>query len=299
MTAKDSAVAPSVIYLKDYKVPTYLVDDVHLDFKLYDDHAAITSTVNYRLNPESETKDVLVLNGKELELLSITLDGTPVAPEHYAIEGEELHLKVPTEKQNAFVLEVATKSNPHDNKSMEGLYCSRGMFCTQMEAQGFRKVTYFQDRPDVLGTYTTRVESDRTKNPLLLSNGNLVEQGDLDNGRHYAVWKDPHRKPCYLFALVAGDLGVAEDVFTTASGREVKLQIFVEKGQEPKTGHAMTSLKQSMRWDEEVYGREYDLDIFMIVAVDDFNFGAMENKGLNIFNAALILADPKTATDMD
>ena len=196
-------------------------------------------------------------------------------------------------------LTVETIIKPHDNKSMEGLYCSRGMFCTQMESQGFRKVTYFQDRPDVLGMYTTRVESNKAQNPILLSNGNLIESGDCDNGRHFAVWNDPHRKPAYLFALVAGDLAMVEDTYTTGSGREVTLRIFVEKGQESKTDHAMTSLKKSMKWDEDVYGREYDLDIFMIVAVDDFNFGAMENKGLNIFNAALVLADPKTATDLD
>ncbi len=299
MTAKDSTVTPKVIHLKDYQVPPYLVDDVFLDFNLFDDHAAITSKVEYRLNPASKSGETLILNGKDLELVSIHMNDTLVGEDQYDIFGEELHLSIPAANQNEFVLTIETKSNPHDNKSMEGLYCSRGMFCTQMEAQGFRKVTYFQDRPDVLGMYTTRVESDKTANPLLLSNGNLVEEGDLEQGRHYAVWKDPHRKPCYLFALVAGDLGVAEDTFTTTTGREVALKIFVEKGQESKTGHAMKALQDSMKWDEDIYGREYDLDIFMIVAVDDFNFGAMENKGLNIFNAALILADPKTATDMD
>jgi aminopeptidase N len=299
MAAKDNAIQPRVIHLKDYNVPPYLVDDVYLDFLLFDDHAKVTSKTVYRANSASEDTSVLILNGKDLELLTLAIDGEAVPSDAYEILGDELHLSVPLEKQSLLTLTVETKINPHDNKSMEGLYCSRGMFCTQMESQGFRKVTYFQDRPDVLGMYTTRVESDKTKNPILLSNGNLVEQGDCDGGRHFAVWNDPHRKPGYLFALVAGDLAMVEDKFTTCSGRDVTLRIFVEHGQEAKTDHAMASLIKSMKWDEEAYGREYDLDIFMIVAVDDFNFGAMENKGLNVFNAALVLADPKTATDLD
>ncbi len=198
-----------------------------------------------------------------------------------------------------FTLEIVTEISPVNNTALEGLYVSKGIFCTQCEAEGFRRITYFLDRPDVLATYTTRIEADKSKYPTLLSNGNLIDHGDLAGGKHFAVWNDPFPKPCYLFALVAGDLGSIHDTFTTMSGRKVDLRIFVEHGNEPKAVYAMDSLKRAMKWDEEAYGREYDLDIFMIVAVSAFNFGAMENKGLNIFNDKLLLASPDTATDDD
>src|SRR5690606_20484120 len=199
----------------------------------------------------------------------------------------------------SFVLEIGTRINPKANTHLSGLYISNNVFCTQCEAEGFRRITYFPDRPDVMAVYRTTIRADRRNYPVLLSNGNLVEQGELPDGRHYAVWDDPFPKPCYLFALVAGDLAVNEDSFPTRSGRKVRLRIFVEHGKEGRTAYAMDSLKRAMRWDETRFGLEYDLDLFNIVAVSDFNMGAMENKSLNVFNDKYILADPDTATDAD
>src|SRR5262245_27055762 len=231
-----------------------------------------------------------------LELEGVRLDGRPLSPGDYTSSDKELVIGKPPAR--AFVLEVLTFCNPEANKALSGLYRSRGIYCTQCEAQGFRRITYFLDRPDVLATYTTRLEAQKDAAPVLLSNGNPVEQGALDGGRrHFAVWRDPYPKPSYLFALVGGDLAHLASNFVTASGRNVALKIYVEPGKEDRCGWAMDALKRAMRWDEERFGREYDLDVFNIVAVSDFNMGAMENKGLNIFNDALVLASPETASD--
>ena len=199
----------------------------------------------------------------------------------------------------SFTLVIENQINPKDNTILEGLYASGDILCTQNEPEGFRRITYFLDRPDVMAKYTTKIIADKKRFPVLLSNGNPIDKGELENGKHFVTWEDPFAKPSYLYALVAGDLGVVEDKYTTKSGREVLLQIFCDKGNEDKCSHAMQSLKKSMKWDEERFGLEYDLDIYMIVAVDSFNMGAMENKGLNIFNSSLVLARPDTATDRD
>ena len=239
-----------------------------------------------------------MLDGDEVRLKGVEVDGVARDPGEYE-EGETTLTLPGLPGQAVFTVRIVTEVAPADNTQLMGLYQSSGVYTTQCEAEGFRRITFFPDRPDVLAVYTTRIEAAKDAAPLLLSNGNLQESGDLDDGRHYAVWHDPHPKPSYLFALVAGDLGVVEDSFVTASGREVALKIFVEHGKEPRATYAMDSLKRAMRWDEERFGREYDLDIFMIVAVSDFNMGAMENKGLNVFNDKYVLADPETATDGD
>ncbi len=238
----------------------------------------------------------LVLDGEELKLVSVTIDGRMLGESEYALTPATLTLR---DLPDAFTLEIVTEISPENNTTLNGLYTSKGMFCTQCEAEGFRRITYFLDRPDNLAVYTTRIEADKKAYPILLSNGNPIARGDLAGGKHFVTWNDPFPKPCYLFALVAGDLGVLHDSFVTMSGRKVALAIYVEHGNETKVTYAMDALKRSMRWDEEKYGREYDLDIFMIVAVSAFNFGAMENKGLNIFNDKLLLASPETATDDD
>ncbi len=289
---KDSQ--PKVIYLKDYRAPDYWIDHTSLNVDLYEDHALVTSVLNMRHNPDhpSGTLPDLVLVGDDLELISVALNDQPFAD--YQLGNGELKLAVPGD---SFVLKTVSRIRPQDNTSLEGLYKSNGMFCTQCEAEGFRKITWYLDRPDVMSRFTTRITADKSAYPVLLSNGNDVERGELDDGRHFVTWEDPFKKPSYLFALVAGDLQCVEDHFTTMSGRKVTLRIFTEAHNIDQCDHAMISLKKSMRWDEEVYGREYDLDIFMIVAVDHFNMGAMENKGLNIFNSACVLASPETATD--
>lgn len=288
---------PEPKYLKDYLPPGYLVDSIDLVFDLHEEYSLVKSTLSCRKNPESDVENPPFLcYGEELELEAILLNGKRVKKENLELTKEELIVKtVP----DSFQLEVKTRIYPHKNTALEGLYKSGGMFCTQCEAEGFRRITYFPDRPDVMSRYTVEIIADKSKYPVLLSNGNMVESGNLVGGRHWVRWEDPFKKPSYLFALVAGDLSAVEDTFTTRSGRGVDLTIYVEKGNEDKCGHAMQSLKQAMKWDEDVYGREYDLDRFMIVAVNDFNAGAMENKGLNIFNSSLILARPETATDMD
>jgi len=238
----------------------------------------------------------LHLYGDELELMSLHLNGLELSHGDYILQDHDLIIEnCPDE----MILSIVTRIEPQNNTQLSGLYRSNHLFCTQCEAEGFRRITYFLDRPDVLAVYTTRITADKNQYPVLLSNGNLVESGDSPEGRHWAVWHDPFKKPSYLFALVAGHLDFVQDEFLTCSGRTVDLRIYVEPGNEDKCAHAMTSLKESMRWDEEIYGREYDLDIFMIVAVSDFNMGAMENKGLNIFNSKYILARPDTATDQD
>ena len=285
---------PRAIRLQDYRAPDYRVEKLGLDFNLEPEATRVTSTMQIlRTTP---TPAPLVLNGEHLKLISLAIDGKAVPTDGYKIDAETLTIHQAPER---FTLEIVTEISPTTNTALEGLYVSKGIFCTQCEAEGFRRITYFLDRPDVLTVYTTRIEASKRDYPVLLSNGNPIESGDLAGGRHFAVWNDPFPKPCYLFALVAGDLGVLRDEFVTMSGRKVSLAIFVEHGNEPKVAYAMDSLKRAMRWDERTYGREYDLDIFMIVAVSAFNFGAMENKGLNIFNDKLLLASPETATDDD
>lgn len=282
----------TTVYLKNYKAPSFAINTVDLDFDLYADYALVRSTLTLeRCNPGA-----LCLQGDELELVSLSMNGLQLDPSQYTLNETELRLE---QCKDQMTLEIVTKIYPQNNTKLSGLYRSNHLFCTQCEAEGFRRITYFLDRPDVLATYSTRISADKKQYPILLSNGNLIEQGDLSDGRHWALWQDPFKKPSYLFALVAGDLACVRDSYTTASGRAVDLRIYVEPGNEDKCHHAMLSLKNSMRWDEEVYGREYDLDIFMIVAVSDFNMGAMENKGLNIFNSKYILARPDTATDQD
>lgn len=288
---------PKTIRLADYKAPNYLIETTDLHFDLHDSHTLVTADIRFYINanvPDAKGKP-LELVGVELELLSLALDGQPLAESAYSIDGETLTVTAVPEQ---FVLQVKTRIKPQENTSLEGLYVSKGMYCTQCEAEGFRKITYYLDRPDVMAKFTTTVVADESKFPVLLSNGNPVDQGrDQNTGRHWVTWQDPFKKPSYLFALVAGDLALQEDSFTTCSGRNIKLQIFVEPHDLEKVDHAMDSLKRAMKWDEEVYGREYDLDIYMIVAVSHFNMGAMENKGLNIFNTSCVLANEKTTTD--
>jgi aminopeptidase N len=284
---------PAAVYLKDYASPDYLINRTELHFELHDDHALVTSRL-YMLRCDPGRELPLVLNGVALELVSVTIDGQVLEDGEFQVDPETLVIpKVPDQ----FVLSCVTRILPQDNTSLEGLYKSQRMFCTQCEAHGFRKITYYLDRPDVMSVFTVSVEADQARYPVLLSNGNLVDSKVLEDGRHSTTWHDPFPKPAYLFALVAGDLKYLQDSFTTCSGREVDLRIYVEEKDLGKCDHAMLSLQNSMRWDEEVYGREYDLDVFNIVAVDDFNMGAMENKSLNIFNSSCVLCSPETTTD--
>ena len=281
----------------DYTPSDFLIETVDLRFELGEETTVVTSRLRMRANHDT-TAGVrpLVLDGHRFVLRRVSLDGLPLAGEQYRFDGERLTV---TAVPPAFDLEVVTELRPQDNTFLEGLYRSGGMFCTQCEAEGFRAITCFPDRPDVLALFTTTIVADRERYPVLLSNGNRVAAGFLQDGRHFATWSDPFPKPCYLFGLVAGDLVCREETFTTVSGRSVALRIYVEPRNSGKCDHAMASLKRAMRWDEEAFGREYDLDIYMIVAVDDFNMGAMENKGLNIFNSRYVLATPTTATDDD
>jgi aminopeptidase N len=290
---------PNPVYRNDYQVPPYLIQHVELKFILNAEQTYVSSHLTMRRNPASQqSDDGLVLMGENLTLLSIALDGQPLASNAYQQTSDALTVSmVPQDK--TFVISIENSINPKANTALEGLYLSNDMLCTQCEAQGFRKITYFLDRPDVMSKFTTTLVSDKTLYPVLLSNGNKVAAGELENNQHWVTWEDPFNKPCYLFALVAGKLEVIEDSFTTMSGREIALQIFVEAHDKDKCAHAMQSLKRAMAWDEKVYGREYDLDLYMIVAVGHFNMGAMENKGLNIFNTKYVLARPDTATDVD
>lgn len=282
------------IYLTDYTAPDFLIDKTELKFELFNSHAIVRSTLSMRRNSDAQGENPLRLDGIDLELLSINIDGFSLTPQDYLLSERKLTI---TDVPDVFSLHTVVRIKPQDNKSLEGLYRSRTMFCTQCEAEGFRKITFYLDRPDVMSEFITTVEADSGAYPVLLSNGNCIETQDLGNGRNSATWHDPFRKPAYLFALVAGDLEKIQDNFVTVSGRHVDLEIYVEEKDLDKCDHAMLSLKNSMRWDEQVYGREYDLDIFMIVAVDDFNMGAMENKGLNIFNTSCVLAHPDTTSD--
>jgi aminopeptidase N len=287
---------PRPILLKDYRPPSYLIASVNLDVTLHQTRTRVRSRLKLRPNPDIAKPGPLRLDGELLELESIKLDGRPLTVRDYTVGEKELIVLAPP--KGAFELETVTYCNPDANKALTGLYLSKGIYCTQCEAQGFRRITYFLDRPDVLATYTVRIEADREEAPVLLANGNPVERGTLAGGkRHYAVWRDPHPKPAYLFALVGGNLASIASDFKTASGKKVDLRIYVERGKESRCAWAMDCLKRSMTWDEERFGREYDLDVFNVVAVSDFNMGAMENKGLNIFNDALVLASPETATD--
>ncbi|MEE4376845.1 MAG: aminopeptidase N [Candidatus Competibacteraceae bacterium] len=290
--------SPRAIHLKDYTPPPFLIDTVDLRFELGEDATLVHSRMAFRRNPEWAEQDStpLVLAGQQLELIEIRLDGRTLTPEHYTVDADHLTL---SQVPSTFELEITTRIYPQNNTALEGLYQSSGNFCTQCEAEGFRKITYFLDRPDVMAVYTTTVVADKTRYPVLLSNGNLVDSGELAHDRHWATWHDPFKKPSYLFALVAGHLRRITDTFTTLSGREVALHIYVEPENIDQCDHAMASLKKAMAWDEATFGREYDLGIYMIVAVGDFNMGAMENKGLNVFNTKYVLAKPETATDAD
>ena len=286
---------PQMIYLKDYQAPDYLIDETHLTFELFEDHTLVHAQLLMRRNPaRGAGLPALALDGQQLELLSVSLDDIELTAEDYQLSDSHLILH-PTSEQ--FVVDTSVRIHPESNTALEGLYKSGGMFCTQCEAEGFRKITYYLDRPDVMSKFTTTVVAEQHSYPILLSNGNPIASGPDEDGRHWATWEDPFMKPAYLFALVAGDLWCVEDTFTTMSERSVALRIYVEPENIDKCQHAMVSLKKSMAWDEETYGREYDLDIFMIVAVNDFNMGAMENKGLNIFNSSAVLARAETATD--
>jgi aminopeptidase N len=286
---------PKMIYLKDYQAPEYLIDETHLTFELFEDHTLVHAQLVMRRNPvRGAGLPPLVLDGQLLELLSLKLDDTELGVGDYQQTPDHLTVQP---KATQFTLDTSVRIHPETNTALEGLYTSSGMFCTQCEAEGFRKITYYLDRPDVMSKFTTTVSAEQHSYPVLLSNGNPIASGPGEDGRHWATWEDPFMKPAYLFALVAGDLWCIEDVFTTMNQRDVTLRIYVEPENVDKCQHAMNSLKKSMRWDEETYGREYDLDIFMIVAVNDFNMGAMENKGLNIFNSSCVLARAETATD--
>ena len=290
---------PQTIYLKDYTVPDYLIESVELNFILDEEKTRVVSRISLQRNPECQVEDpTLVLQGEGLELVSVAIDGAALIESQYQQSNEALSINSVPQNQ-MFILAIENIINPKDNTALEGLYLSSTMLCTQCEAEGFRKITYFLDRPDIMCKFKTTLVGDKHKYPVLLSNGNKVAEGELQNNRHWVTWEDPFKKPCYLFALVAGQLECIEDSFTTMSGRDISLQIFVEQHDIDKCDHAMQSLKKSMQWDEQTYGREYDLDLYMIVAVGHFNMGAMENKGLNVFNTKFVLARPDTATDSD
>ena len=311
------------VRLEDYAPPPFLVDSVDLDFELAGDECLVTSTLAVRRAPGTPDDAPLVLDGTGLELVDAALDGRSLSPNEYRLDEDRLVLPLPlpapfvepeggetdgADRAGAvseagarapFTLTVRTRIFPSRNTALKGLYESNGILCTQCEAEGFRRITFYPDRPDVLARFTTTLRASRADYPILLSNGNPAARGEAGDGRHWARWEDPFPKPSYLFALVAGDLARLEDTFTTASGRVAALHIYSEPHNIGRCGHAMAALKKAMRWDEETYGLEYDLDLYMIVAVDHFNMGAMENKGLNVFNTRYVLADPETATDAD
>ncbi|AJY51199.1 MULTISPECIES: aminopeptidase N [Halomonadaceae] len=285
---------PQPVYLSDYQPPAYRVTHTELTFDLDPAATRVKARLLMERHAKADANAPLVLNGEHLKLISLSMDATPLNESAYQVDAETLSIANVPER---FVLESEVEIAPQENTALEGLYQSNGMYCTQCEAEGFRRITFYPDRPDVMATFKVTVIGDQQREPVLLANGNPLERGELEGGRHFVTWQDPHPKPCYLFALVAGNLHRVEDHFTTMSGREVTLQLWVEQENLDKTEHAMASLKRAMEWDEQAYGREYDLDLFMIVAVNDFNMGAMENKGLNIFNSAAVLTHPHTATD--
>ena len=283
------------VFLKDYQPSDFLIDETILNFQLAETATTVNARLMMRRNPAGNPDAELMLDGSGLDTRRLLLNGKVLASSEYKITAEKLHILLPLPEK--FELESIVSIKPHLNTALEGLYKSRSMFCTQCEAEGFRRITWYLDRPDVMSLFTVTVLGEEKRYPVLLSNGNLAESGKLNNGMHWATWKDPFKKPCYLFALVAGDLKFVEDFFTTMSGRRITLRIYVEAKDLAKCSHAMSALKNAMAWDEKVYGREYDLDIYMIVAVDDFNMGAMENKGLNIFNTSCVLARSEITTD--
>lgn len=289
------AMQKTKVYLKDYKKPDFEIAEVNLTFNLGDEFTTVENEMTIVRGSKDENKP-LVLNGEDLILQSVYLDDQLLSHYDYELTSNDLTIKrVP----GRFILKVVTQIQPQLNTQFSGLYKSNQIFCTQCEAEGFRRITYYMDRPDILSRFTTKIIADKTQYPFMLSNGDCVEQGDLDSNRHYTLWRDPFPKPCYLFALVAGNLDVRRDHWITASGRKVDIEIYVDKGNLPKTTFAMQAIKKAMQWDEETFGREYDLNRFMIVAINDFNMGAMENKGLNIFNTLYVLASDETATDKD
>ena len=289
---------PKAIYLKDYQKPDYLITSTHLEFYIDEDKTLVKSKLDIYRNPELALNNLslppLFLNGVDLALNSLRCDGRELGQSEYQLSEEGLNITV---SKSEFTLEIETLIKPRLNTALEGLYVSKGMYCTQCEAHGFRRITYYLDRPDVMSSFEVYIEADKNQYPVLLSNGNPLAKGDLKNGRHWARWQDPFKKPCYLFALVAGNLQCVEDTFIRRSGKPVALRLFVEQQDMDKCAYALESLKHAMAWDEKVFGREYDLDIYMIVAVNHFNMGAMENKGLNIFNTSCVLANQKTTTD--
>ena len=298
MSEKQAENAPKVKHLKDYKKPDYKIESVNLDFDLGEETTHVASTLKVKSDYDASTGEVrpLYLDGDELTLTGIAIDGRPLKPEEYAVDDKGLTIFNPPKE---FELSVGTDIHPKANTKLEGLYVSNGVFCTQCEPEGFRRITFYPDHPDVMSVFTTTIRADKDKLPCMLSNGNPIKEEKMEDGRTAVTWHDPFPKPSYLFALVGGDLASIHDKYVTASGREVSLGIYAEHGQEKKLDYAMDSLKRSMAWDEKVFGREYDLDLFNIVAVSDFNQGAMENKGLNIFNSSYVLADARTATDAD
>ncbi|WP_375628735.1 aminopeptidase N [Bartonella sp. TT67HLJMS] len=287
----------SIYRLEDYQPTPYAIPKTQLSFQLAPTKTYVTAILSIESRHNTKELTPLVLSGDDLTLISVSINDEMLAPNTYKVTPSRLEITNPPAAP--FTLKLVTELNPESNRQLMGLYLSNGVYCTQCESEGFRRITYFYDRPDVLSTYRVKIEADSQTIPILLSNGNLVETGTLENNRHFAIWEDPYPKPSYLFALVGGDLDKLEDHFTTVSGRRIELGIYVEKGKTKRATYAMDALKRSMRWDEQCFGREYDLDVFNIVAVSDFNMGAMENKGLNIFNDKYVLADPETATDQD
>ena len=286
-----------IIRLADYRAPDFWIDSVDLDFDLNARATRVAATLSLRRNERGEKQAALELVGDELHLTGLWLDGSALGPESYEVDPSRL--RVFNAPDGPFTLRIETRLDPAKNTKLMGLYRSGSAYCTQCEAEGFRRITYFLDRPDVMSVYRVRLEADEREAPVLLANGNFVEAGKAKSpGRHYAIWSDPHKKPCYLFALVAGDLAAVRDHHVTTSGARVALAVYVEHGREARALYAMDSLKRSFAWDERAFGREYDLDQFNVVAVSDFNMGAMENKGLNIFNDKYILAVQETATDL-
>ncbi|GHE83770.1 aminopeptidase N [Thalassotalea profundi] len=281
-------------YLKDYLPSDFSINTIDLTFELDDNKTKVTSVMSISKNTSEANK--IILNGEQLKLIAVYYNDTALNASEYQVDDDSLSFLI---KDNECTVKIVTEIDPENNTSLEGLFKSGGAFCTQCEAEGFRRITYYLDRPDVMAKFTTKVIADKNLYPYLLSNGNKIDSGDLNNNRHFVTWEDPFLKPCYLFALVAGDFDLLQDSYKTTSGRDVRLEIFVDKGNKTKAHHAMASLKHSMRWDEDTFGLEYDLDIYMIVAVDFFNMGAMENKGLNVFNSKFVLADKETATDTD
>ncbi|GMA76787.1 hypothetical protein GCM10025880_32040 [Methylorubrum aminovorans] len=289
---------PPTVRLDEYRPSDHLIDRVELDVRLDPRDTRVTATLALRPNPAGHAGAPLVLDGDELSLLALELDGQGLAPEAYRAGPSGLTLHTPP--QRPFTLRIETRLDPTANTRLMGLYRSNGVYCTQCEADGFRRITYFLDRPDVLSIYITRIEAERAAAPVLLGNGNPVEAGEVPGtGRHYAIWHDPLPKPAYLFALVGGRLDHVSKPFTTMEGREVEIAVYVEPGKAARAAYALDAVERSMAWDETAFGRAYDLDVFNVVAVSDFNMGAMENKGLNIFNDKYVLASPETATDAD